>query len=104
VRHTPLENKGDLKDMKVFATDGCTQAYLVGLFLKHEIISQKEANRFDAILSPDHIEIPEGKEREAQFLLMCVNTDVYGFRVEDAEAVEPQRQTMFAEDWEACLR
>jgi hypothetical protein len=90
--------------MKVFATDGITRPYLVVLFEKHGIISEKEAMRFDAILAPEFITVPEGKERDAQFLLMCVNTEVYGFRVEDAEAVEPQRQTMFAEDWDACLR
>ncbi len=91
--------------MKVFATDGTTLSYLVPMFEKQGIISEKEAMRFDWVLSPEFITVPEGKERDAQFLLMCVNTEVYGFRVEDApESPEPVRKTMFPEDWDACLK
>jgi hypothetical protein len=88
--------------MKVFATDGITRAHLVQLFEKQEIISGKEAARFDAILTPEFITVLEGKESDAQFLLMCVNKEVYEFRVEEAH--EPVRKTMFPQDWDACLR
>ena len=91
--------------MKIFATDGYTLSYLVPQFEKFEIISERDAARFDGPLSPEYIEVPEEKEQDAHFLLKCINTEIYHFRIENApETTESSRKTMFPQDWDACLR
>jgi hypothetical protein len=70
--------------MRITALNGYTLAYLVRAFEKAGILSEREAARFDGVGSPEYLQVPEGRELEAQSLLSTVNQEVYKFQVEGA--------------------
>jgi hypothetical protein len=93
--------------MRIFAEvgHGCTLAHIITQAVKTGIITQADSDRFQGTNAPQFLEIPAGKEREMHFMLKCIDTEIYKFRVEDApQAVDPIRKTMFVEDWDACLK